>query len=219
MRLHHLLILSGLLFPGLLVAQTNIHLVLADVEGFEDSEVYPAGNLQPVTDGGATWQPASQKPGLITNLNDGGLHGKVLRRYQTGVDNIDYLRFPAVSNGVLSVKFDARASTNGPRTLDVFILPTSGGETALLGLGTVTNKVCYFDGANWIPMVNLDTNWHSFEMIHYLSGTNFGHWDAKMDGSLHWHQFALAEQPSARHSLQPGSLWRHSRGDQHLCGR
>ena len=173
-----------LVLPGLLTAQTNIQLSLADVEGFEDSDVYPAGNLQAVTDGGAMWQPASPTPGLITNLADGGLHGKVLRRYQTGVDNIDYLRFPAVSNGVLSVKFDARASTHGPRTLDVFILPTNGGETALLGLGTVTNKICYYDGANWIPMLNLDTNWHSFEMITYLSGTNFASWDAKMDGLL-----------------------------------
>jgi hypothetical protein len=185
MKLRHILLLSGVLeLPVFLSAQTNEHLSLADVEGFEDSDVYPAGNLQAVTDGGATWQPATQKPGVITNLNDAGLHGKILRRYQTGVDNVDYLKFPAVSNGVLTVTFDARASTNGPRTLDVFVLPTSGGETALLGWGTVTNKICYYDGANWIPTTNLDTNWHRFEMINYLSGTNFGHWDAKMDGLL-----------------------------------
>ncbi len=167
-----------------LVAQTNQTLVLADVDGFSDSDVYPLGNLQPVTDGGASWQPSSPTPGLITNLNDGGLHGRVLRRTQTGVDNVDYLKFPPVSNGVLSVQFDARASTQGPRTLDVFVLPTSGGETSLLGWGTVSNKLSYYDGANWIPILDLNTNWHHLELINYLSGSNFGKWDLKMDSSL-----------------------------------
>lgn len=167
-----------------LAAQTNQTLLLADVEGFEDSDTYPLGNLQPVTDGAATWQPASATPGLIVNLNDGGLHGVVLRRKQTGVDNLDYLNFPAVSNGTLTVQFDARASTNFSRTLDVFLLPTSGGETCLLGLGTVLNKVAYYDGANWVAVAKLDTNWHRYEMIDYLGGTNFGKWDLKMDGAL-----------------------------------
>jgi len=58
-------------------------------------------------------------------------NGKVLRRTQIGVDNIDILAFPQVSNGVLTIGFDARASAAGPRTLDVFRLPTSGGETCL----------------------------------------------------------------------------------------
>jgi hypothetical protein len=168
----------------MLPAQTNQTLELADVEGFTDSDLYPVGDLQMVTDGGATWHPASATPGLITNLNDGGPHGKVLRRKQTGVDNLDYLYFPPVSNGVLSVQFEARASTSGPRTLDVFVLPTSGNETSLLGWGTVTNKLCYFDGVNWIPLLNLDTNWHHFEIVNYLSGSNFGKWDARMDNAF-----------------------------------
>jgi hypothetical protein len=164
--------------------QTNQSLVLADVEGFSDGDTYPPGNLQPVTDGGALWQPSSPTPGLITNLNDGGLHGVVLRRTQTGADNTDYLKFPEVSNGVLTVQFDARASTPGTRTLDVFVLPTSGGETSLLGWGTVSNKLSYYDGANWIAILDLNTNWHHIEMINYLSGSNFGKWDLKVDNSL-----------------------------------
>lgn len=167
-----------------LLAQTNQTLLLVDVDGFEDSDTYPPGNLQPVTDGGATWQPASATPGLITNLNDGGLHSVVLRRKQTGVDNTDFLNFPPVSNGTLSLQFDARPSTAGPRTLDVFVLPTSGNETSLLGWGTVNNKLCYYDGANWIPLIELDTNWHHYEVINYLSGAKFGSWDLKQDSTL-----------------------------------
>jgi hypothetical protein len=177
-----LLLLSIFLFCSSSFAQTNQYLLLADVDGFEDSDIYPIGNLGAVTDGGATWQPASQTPGLITNVTDG--HGVALRRKQTGVDNLDYIHFPAVSNGTLTVQFDARASTNGPRTLDVFVHPTSGGETSLLGLGTVTNKICYYNGTDWIPLTNLDTNWHQYEMINYLSGSNFQKWDLKMDSVI-----------------------------------
>ena len=166
-----------------LMAQTNQPLVLADVGGFSNNVIYPPGNLLPVTDGQASWQPAPATPAQIVNLNDGGLHGKVLRRTQTGEDNIDYLNFPAVSNGALTVRFESRAST-GERTLDVFLLPTSGGEVSLLGWGTITNKLCYYDGANWIPIRDLDTNWHEIEMIHYLSGPAFQGWDLKVDGTL-----------------------------------
>jgi len=67
---------------------------------------------------------------VIVDLAD-GVYGKVLRRTQIGVDNIDIETFPQVSNVVLTIGFDARASTAGPRTLDVFLLPTSGGETCL----------------------------------------------------------------------------------------
>lgn len=156
--------------------------MLADVDGFSDTEIYPPGNLQPVNDGGATWQPAGS-PAQIVNLND-GVHGSVLRRPQTGVDNTDILRFPAVSNGTLTIRFDARASTAGSRTLDVFLLPTSGGEVSLLGWGTASNKLSYFNGSSWIAIRDLDTNWHQIEMINYLSGPKFGNWDLKVNGSL-----------------------------------
>jgi hypothetical protein len=177
------LLLIGLCLPLALSAQTNVNLVLADVDGFNDDEIYPVGNLRAVQDGPAIWQPASSTPGRIVDA--GGAHGKVLRRVQTNnVDNVDNLWFPAVSNGVLTIQFDARASTASARTLDVFLYPTSGGETSLLGWGTVTNKFCYYDGANWIPIRDLDTEWHRIEMINYLSGPRFGGWDLKFDGSL-----------------------------------
>lgn len=166
-----------------LLAQTNQDLLLADVGGFSNNVIYPLGNLTAVTDGQANWQPASGTPAQIVNLND-GVYGKVLRRTQTGVDNVDNLHFSPVSNGVLTVRFDARASNPGPRTLDVFLHPTSGGETSLLGWGTVSNKFCYYDGANWIPLRDLDTNWHRIEMINYLSGPKFQSWDLRADNAL-----------------------------------
>ena len=166
-----------------LVAQTNEHIVLADVDGFSDSDLYPLGNLQPVTDGAATWQPASPTPAQIVNVND-GTHDRVLRRTQTGVDNTDFLKFPPVANGTLTISFAARASTAGSRTLDVFLLPTSGNETCLLGWGTVSNKLAYYNGTAWVAIRDLDTNWHQVEMISYLSGPKFGGWDLQVDGSL-----------------------------------
>jgi hypothetical protein len=137
--------------------------------------------LQAVYDGAARWAPATQ-PAQIVAL--GGTPGKVLRRPQTGSDQTDYLHFPAVSNGVITIRFDARASTAASRTLDIFLLPTSGGETCLLGWGTVSNKLCYFDGANWVAVRDLDTTWHQIEMISYLSGPRFQSWDLMVDGTL-----------------------------------
>ena len=167
-----------------LLAQGNQSLTLADTDGFTDDETYPPGSLQAVEDGAARWQPASPSPAQIVNLNDGGVHGKVLRRAQTGTDQVDYLQFPAVSNGVLTIQFDARASTASTRTLDVFLLPTTGGETCLLGWGTVSGKLCYYDGAQWVGVHNLDTNWHQIEMTSYLSGPLFQRWDLKVDNAL-----------------------------------
>ncbi len=175
-----LLLLSGMA----LTAQTNQAVVLADVDGFEDDEIYPLGKLPAVMDGPASWQPAGTTPAQIVLLPGSDAHGKVLRRSQTGIDNLDVLSFPPVSQGPLTVEFDARASTAGSRTLDVFLFPSSGGEVSLLGWGTVSNKLCYYNGTSWIGVRDLDTNWHRIEMINYLSGTNFGSWDLKVDGSL-----------------------------------
>jgi len=175
-----LLALSALLAA----AQTNQQVVLGDVGGFEDDEIYPVGSLQPVTDGSLTWQPASATPAQIVSWGPADPHGKVLRRTQTGVDNLDYLRFPEVSSGELTIAFDARASTAASRTLDVFLLPTTGGEVSLLGWGTVSNKLAYYNGSSWIGVRDLDTNWHRIEMINHLSGPAFGSWYLKVDGSV-----------------------------------
>jgi hypothetical protein len=168
----------------LLTAQTNEQFVLADVGGFEDEDIYPVGALQAVTDGGATWKPASATPAQIVSLGGTNSYGKVLRRMQTGVDNTDILSFPPVTSGPLTVEFDARVSTAGSRTLDVFLLPTSGNEISLLGWGTVANKLCYYDGTNWVGVRTLDTNWHRIAMINHLSGPAFGSWYLKVDGSV-----------------------------------
>ncbi len=168
----------------LLAAQTNEQVVLADVGGFEDDEVYPIGNLQSVTDGGATWTPASTTPAQIVSLGTTNSYGKVLRRAQTGTDNTDILSFPPVTSGPLTVEFDARASTAGSRTLDVFLLPSSGNEVSLLGWGTVSNQLCYYNGTNWVGIRTLDTNWHRIAMINHLSGPAFGRWYLKVDGSV-----------------------------------
>jgi len=183
-------ILKGVVLGGamvfvfsLLQAQTNQPLVLADVNGFNDTELYPPGNLQLVTDGGARWEPAPGTPAQIVPLV-GDSHGQVLRRVQTGTDNMDFLHFPPVSDGTLTVSLEARASTAATRTLDVFLLPDNGGETCLLGWGTVSNQLAYYDGSQWRAVRHLDTNWHHVEMISYLSGPRFGTWDLKVDGSL-----------------------------------
>lgn len=191
---------------GALLAQTNQALTLADVDGFNDDELYPPGSLLAVTDGAARWAPATQ-PAQIVAL--GGAHGKILRRSQTGTDQTDFLHFPAVSNGFIRIQFDARASTTATRTLDVFLFPTSGGETCLLGWGTVSNKLCYYDGANWIAARDLDTNWHQVEMTSYLSGARFQSWDLRVDGALlatnlPWRNKHPLETPYSR--LRLGSI-------------
>ena len=148
------------------------------------TDLYPVGNLHPVTDGGATWKPASSTPAQIVSLGATNSYGKVLRRTQTGVDNTDMLSFPPVSSGPLTVEFDARASTAGSRTLDVFLLPSSGNEVSLLGWGTVSNQLCYYNGTSWIGIRTLDTNWHRIAMINHLSGPAFGSWYLKVDGAV-----------------------------------
>ena len=96
------------LFPHEVSAQNLTNVTLANVAGFENNSVYPLGNLQNVSDGSAIWFPAGN-PAQIVSI--GSTNGKVLRRIQTGMDNTDFISFPAVSNGVLTIQFDARAST------------------------------------------------------------------------------------------------------------
>ncbi|MBP7826470.1 MAG: BNR-4 repeat-containing protein [Verrucomicrobia bacterium] len=178
------IVLLGMAFAGLsggALAQPYQSLTLADVDGFTDDTRYPLGPLQAGAHGSAWWMPAAQ-PAHIVVTDD--LHGKALRRSQTGTDQMDILHFPAVSNGVLRIQFEARASTAASRTLDIFLLPTTGGETCLLGWGTVSDQLCYYDGAAWIPVHGLDTNWHRIEMIVHLSGPQFPGWDLQVDDTL-----------------------------------
>ena len=173
-------ILVGLVLFGVRVApgQTVPDAVLTDMEGFEGAP-YPLGDLGSLTDGNSTWSPATH-PAQIVAV--GGAHGQVLRRSQTGSDNTDYLNFPSVTNGLLTIKFDARASSL-TRTLDIVLMPVSGATmSSMIGWGTVTNKICYYDGAAWIPVFNLDTNWHAIEIANHVGGTS-NYFELKIDGT------------------------------------
>ncbi|HOY57206.1 MAG TPA: hypothetical protein PK640_03595 [Verrucomicrobiota bacterium] len=158
-------------------------LVRYDSQGFVDDAAYPLGPLQPVTHNGGTWIPAAA-PALIEDLLD-GQHGKVVRRDQTGGSNIDYLDIAPISAGVLTIAFDARVSTPATRTLDVVLFPAGGGsEASMLGLGTNPNKVSYYDGSAWVAVADLDTQWHRYAMVHYLSGPRRSTFDLEIDGAV-----------------------------------
>ncbi len=62
--------------------------------------------------------------------------------------------------------------------------PSFGNEVSLLGWGTVSNQLCYYNGTSWIGVRTLDTNWHRIAMINHLSGPAFGSWYLKVDGSV-----------------------------------
>ena len=201
LRVLSILAAPAMWFCSCLALQASEPVVLADVGGFTDDEIYPAGNLQSVTDGGAIWNPASATPAQILSLAATNSYGKVLRRTQTGTDNTDILSFPPVTSGALTVEFDARASTAGSRTLDVFLLPASGNEVSLLGWGTVANKLCYYNGTSWIGVRDLDTNWHRIAMINHLSGPAFGSWYLKVDGTV------IATNLPCRYSYPEGTAF------------
>ena len=55
LRVLSILAAPAMWFCSCLALQASEPVVLADVGGFTDDEIYPAGNLQSVTDGGATW--------------------------------------------------------------------------------------------------------------------------------------------------------------------
>lgn len=193
-----LILVSLGLLTGPLFGQNYVEVELVNVQGFESNSIYPVGNLQSATDGSASWNPAGQ-PAQIVSI--GSTNDKALRRTQTGSDNTDIVSFPPVTNGVLTISFDARASKNGSRTLDVMLLQSAGGLMAsLLGWGTVSNQLCYYDGANWIGIFNLDTNWHHIESINHISSNKF---DLKIDGAsiatgLPWRNPIAAGTPIGR---------------------
>ena len=166
---------------GAMPVQAQESVVLVDAGGFENVSTYPPGDLQRITDGLARWLPAGD-PAQIVPLA-GSAYGTVLRRSQTGTDNLDLVGFPGPSNGVLVVEFDARVSDPSVRTLDVMLLPETGSQMAsLLGWGTVAGQLCYYDGQAWIPAMDLDAEWHHYQAINYLDGESAQQWDLKVDG-------------------------------------
>ena len=88
------------------VASTSGHfyttdgaLTLFDSGGFSDDTLYPLGPLQAMTNAGAIWAPATE-PAEVFDSGEAP-YGKVLRRMQMGVDQVDWLQFPPVASGVL----------------------------------------------------------------------------------------------------------------------
>lgn len=162
-------------------------LVLYDSGGFSDSEIYPLGALQATNHGYGTWVPATE-PAEIVDTGD-PTYGKALQRMQMGADRVDLLRIPGVANGVVTYSFHARTSDPAVRTLDMGLGrltgPTPGSAIAsFLSWGTVADKFCYYDGTAWVPVADMDTGWHHFKVVEYLSGVHFRKYDLYVDNVL-----------------------------------
>lgn len=154
---------------------------LYDSEGFSDDTLYPLGPLQAVTHGRATWAPSADEPSEIVDA--GAPQGKTLERLNTGIARADTLTFPPLSSGTLIVEFDAWVSTTTlGRTIDVALMPVTGVNimASFLSWGGVPDqpeKLAYYDNVNWLPLSDLEADWHHCKIINYLSGPAAGHYD------------------------------------------
>jgi hypothetical protein len=156
-------------------------MALYNSEGFTSDALYPEGNLQAVTHGDARWQPAAADPSVIRN---DGTDGKVLDRENWVADRSDYLHLPPLSSGTLTIEFKAKVSSATTRTFDLSLMPVTGGlMSSMLAWGVISEKVAYYDGAAWQPLADLDTGWHAYKVVNYLSGPAAGFYDVFMDGS------------------------------------
>jgi hypothetical protein len=159
--------------------------VLYDSHGFSNDTLYPLGPLMNVTDGLATWTPNAAEPAQIVDVGDPW--GKVLQRQDTGLSRADFLDFPPVSAGVLTVEFDALASITTARTMDICLQPLNAGGTIMgpfLAWGEPANKLGYFDNVNWLPVTDLQSGWHHYKIYNYLSGPAAGRYDVLVDDVL-----------------------------------
>ncbi len=155
--------------------------VLYDSEGFASDTLYPQGPLGEVTHGLATWFPHGSEPSEIVEI--GPPQGKVLERMNMGSGRADWLHFPLIASGTLGVEFDARVSTTEGRMFDVSFSPMESGQmTHLLGWGVEEGKLSYYDGSDWIPLMDIDEEWHHYEVINYLSGPAAGRFDLLVNG-------------------------------------
>lgn len=90
-----------------------------------------------------------------------------------------------------------------------------------LGWGAIANKLAYHDGTAWQPLVDLDTAWHSYKLVHYLSGPAAGYYDVFMDNvpiaeRLPWANALAANTAFSRfrlHSHTDGALFEYGRLD------
>src|SRR5690606_9371698 len=103
-----------------------------DSSGFEDDALYPKGGLQPVEDGASSWHPSAD-PATIVAV--GPPYDKALRR-ALGTDYLARARLPysAACGGILIVEMDVRVTNANVRTLDLSLMPESGGlQASFLG--------------------------------------------------------------------------------------
>ncbi|MBE0539841.1 MAG: hypothetical protein IH623_00440 [Verrucomicrobia bacterium] len=159
-------------------------LTIFDADGFNSETVYPLGFLQAIEHDGSIWAPAVSPSEIV---DAGGAQGKALRRMQMGTDQVDYLNFPPVASGILTIEVDARASVINARTMDFCLMQITGGNMAsFLGWGTVLDNFAYYNvnSAAWIPMTQPGTDWHRYTTINYLSGPHARTFDLKVDGVL-----------------------------------
>jgi hypothetical protein len=172
---------------GDVVSQTSVFytpesspVTVFDSEGFTNDVLYPVGPLGAITNEDYYWRPAIE-PAEIVDLAD-GVYNKVLRRQQTGTDYIDYLHFAPVASGTLFVEWDALVSSMDGRTLDLSVNSAVGGvQGPFLMWGT--NALNYYNGVAWVPLLTLDTGWHHFELVGYVSGPLAGTFDMKVDNA------------------------------------
>jgi hypothetical protein len=156
--------------------------VLYDSHGFTNDTLYPVGPLQNVTDGLGTWSPNAAEPAQIVDVGDPW--GKVLQRQDTGLSRADFLDFPPVSAGVMTIEFDALASITTARTIDICLQPLGAAGTTMgcfLAWGEPVGKLGYFDNVSWLPVVDLQAGWHHYKIHNYLSGPAAGRYDVLVD--------------------------------------
>src|SRR5262245_17786170 len=135
-----------------------------------------------VTDGLASWSPNPAEPAQIVDVGDPW--GKVLQRQDTGLSRADFLDFPPVSAGVMTVEFDALASITTARTIDICLQPLNAGGTTMgcfLAWGEPVGKLGYFDNVSWLPVADLQSGWHHYKIYNYLSGPAAGRYDVIVD--------------------------------------
>jgi len=186
---------------------TTSNFVLYDSHGFTNDTLYPVGPLQAVTDGRATWSPHATEPSQITDVGDP--EGKILQRQNTGASRADFLDFPPVSSGTMTIEFDAMESTKIARTFDICLQPLNAAGTTMgpfLAWGEVSGKLAYFDNVNWLPIADLQDGWHHYKIVSYLSGPAAGRYDVAVDGTpvaqrLVWRN-AVAGSPFSRFRIQ-----------------
>ena len=162
-------------------------LTLSDTAGFANATVYPPGTLGEFSDGLTRWAPqlGANQAQIVDSGNP--TYGNVFRRTQGTALRADYLYFPALADGKVTLSFDARVSDISHRTLDMSLQPDLGNVmSSFLQFGQIPGKLTYYDNTNYIEVLgfDLDTNWHHYHVVHYFTGPNAKKYDLYIDGVL-----------------------------------